>query len=146
MKRRHLQARHLPGFFLIAWVGPSPCYSLQMRLLLKWLLSAVALLMLAQVYSAVQVTSFGDAMIAALAIGLLNTFVRPLLVLLTLPVTILTVGLFLFVINAFTFWAASRLLDGFQVTSFGAALLGSILYSILGIVIDSALQRLFTKS
>ena len=117
-----------------------------MRLLLKWLLSAVALLMLAQIYSAVQVTSFGDAMIAALAIGLLNTFVRPLLVLLTLPVTVLTVGLFLFVINAFTFWAASRLLDGFQVTSFGAALLGSILYSILGIVIDSALQRLFAKS
>mgnify|MGYP003597754647 CR=1 FL=1 len=117
-----------------------------MRLLLKWLLSAVALLMLAQIYSAVQVTSFGDALIAALAIGLLNTFVRPLLVLLTLPVTILTVGLFFFFFNAFTFWAASRLLDGFQVTSFGAALLGSILYSILGIVIDSALQRLFTKS
>lgn len=116
-----------------------------MRLLSKWLLCAVALLTLAHFYEGVKVLDFSAALWAALVIGLLNTFVRPLLVLLTLPVTLLTVGLFLFVINAFTFWAAARLLDDFQVAGFGAALIGSMLYSLLGLVIDSALERLFAK-
>ena len=71
--------------------------------------------------------------------------VRPVLVLLTLPVTIVTLGLFLFVINALMFWAAASVLDGFHVTGFGAALLGSLIYSALGIVIESALGGLFAK-
>lgn len=117
-----------------------------MKLVLKWLLSAAALLAVAHLYSGVQVDSFKAAMIASLVIGLLNTFVRPVLVLLTLPVTLVTVGLFLFVINALMFWAASEMLADFQVTGFSAALLGSLIYSALGIVIDSALQGLFAKS
>ncbi|MEJ8821827.1 phage holin family protein [Variovorax humicola] len=116
-----------------------------MRLILKWLLSAFALLTVAYLYSGVQVGSFGSAMIAAAVIGLLNMVVRPLLVLLTLPVTIVTLGLFLFVINALMFWAASGLLDGFHVTGFGAALLGSVLYSLLGIVIEAALGNLLSQ-
>jgi putative membrane protein len=91
-----------------------------MKLIAKWLLSAAALLFVAAVYSGV-------------------------LVVLTLPVTLITLGLFLFVINALMFWAASGLLDGFQVRGFGAALLGSLIYSVLGVVIDSALERLFAK-
>jgi putative membrane protein len=67
------------------------------------------------------------------------------LVLLTLPVTIVTVGLFLFVINALMFWAAAGVLEGFHVTGFGAALLGSLMYSLLGLVIESALGGLFAK-
>ena len=114
-----------------------------MKLIAKWLLSATALLALAHLYSGVQVQSFGQALLAALVIGLLNALLRPLLVLLTLPVTILTLGLFLFVINALMFWAAASLLDGFVVTGFGAALVGSLLYSLMGIVINSALERLF---
>ena len=116
-----------------------------MRLILKWLLSAFALLTVAYLYSGVQVGSFGSAMIAAAVIGLLNMVVRPLLVLLTLPVTIVTLGLFLFVINALMFWAASGLLDGFHVTGFGAALVGSVLYSLLGIVIEAALGNLLSQ-
>ncbi len=116
-----------------------------MKLLAKWLLSAAALLFVAHVYSGVQVPSFSSALWAALAIGLLNLFVRPVLVVLTLPVTLVTLGLFLFVINALTFWAAAALLDAFQVRDFGAALVGSFLYTVLGMVIDSALERLFTK-
>jgi len=112
-----------------------------MRLILKWLLSAAALLTVAYFYHHVQVGSFGSAMIAAAVIGLLNMIVRPLLVLLTLPVTIVTLGLFLFVINALMFWAASGLLDGFHVTDFSAALVGSVLYSLLGIVIEVALGK-----
>ena len=118
-----------------------------MTLLIRWLLLACALVLLTQWNLGVQVDGFGAAMWAALVIGLLNAFVRPLLILLTLPVTILTLGLFLFIINALMFWAASGLLgDGFQVRGFGAALWGSLLYSALGLLIDSALRRLFPKT
>ena len=75
-------------------------------------------------------------MVAALVIGLLNLVVRPVLVVLTIPITLLTLGLFLFVINALMFWAASGLLQGFHVNGFGAALLGSLIYSALGVLID----------
>ena len=116
-----------------------------MTLLIRWLLLACALVLLTQWNLGVQVDSFGAAMWAALVIGLLNAFVRPLLILLTLPVTILTLGLFLFVINALTFQMASGLLDGFHVTGFWQALLGSILYSLWGLVIDTALQRMMAR-
>ena len=107
-----------------------------MRLVLKWLLSALALLAVAYVYSGVQVSNFTSALIAAAVIGLLNMVVRPVLVVLTLPVTVVTLGLFLFVINALLFWAASGLLNGFNVTGFVAALIGSLIYSLLGLVIE----------
>ncbi len=116
-----------------------------LKLIVKWLLSAAALLFVAYVYSGVQVTSFTAALIAAFVIGLLNAFVRPILVVLTLPVTIVTLGLFLFVINALMFWAAGGLLDGFQVRGFVAALIGSLIYSVIGMVIESALDSLFAK-
>ncbi|RSZ37541.1 MULTISPECIES: phage holin family protein [Variovorax] len=116
-----------------------------MRIIIKWLLSAVALLAVAYLYSGVQVNSFGSALIAAAVIGLLNMVVRPVLVVLTLPVTIVTLGLFLFVINALLFWAASGLLSGFQVSGFVAALIGSLIYSLLGLVIEAALGGLLSK-
>jgi putative membrane protein len=116
-----------------------------MKLILKWLLSATALLAVAYLYEGVEVRSFGAALTAAFVIGLLNMLLRPLLVLLTLPVTVLTLGLFLFVINALLFWWAASLLNGFYVSGFGAALLGSLIYSVFGVVIDSALQRLFSQ-
>lgn len=112
-----------------------------MRLLLKWLLHALALLAVTYLYSGVQVSSFTSALIAAAVIGLLNMVVRPVLVVLTLPVTVVTLGLFLFVINALMFWAASGLLSGFVVAGFVAALIGSLIYSLLGVVIDAALSR-----
>jgi len=114
-----------------------------MKLLFRWLLSATALLAVAHLYSGVQVQSFSAALVAALVIGLFNILLRPVLVLLTLPVTIVTLGLFLFVINALMFWLASATLTGFHVRGFEAALLGSLLYSGLGLVIDSALRHLF---
>jgi putative membrane protein len=117
-----------------------------MNILVRWLLLAAALLLVANLYPGVAVSSFGAALIAALVLGLLNTLVRPLLVLLTLPVTLLTLGLFLFVINALMFWAAASLLDGFQVNGFWAALIGSLLYSLCAMVIDVAVERLFRRS
>lgn len=111
-----------------------------MKLLFKWVLSASALLCVAYLYHGVVVASFGSALVAALVIGLFNLVLRPLLVLLTLPVTLVTLGLFLFVINAVLFWAAAGILDGFYVRDFTAALVGSLIYSALGMLIDSALQ------
>ncbi len=116
-----------------------------LKLIVKWLLLGAALLFVAYVYSGVQVSSFGAALLAAFVIGLLNTVLRPILVVLTLPVTVLTVGLFLFVINALMFWAAAGFMSGFQVRGFGAALIGSLIYSVIGMVIDSALESLFAK-
>ena len=115
-----------------------------MKLLVRWLLLAAALLLVATVHPGVTVAGFGSAMVAALVLGLLNTLVRPLLVLLTLPVTLLTLGLFLFVINALMFWAAASVLEGLHVSGFGAALVGSLMYSLCGMVIDVAMERLFS--
>jgi putative membrane protein len=116
-----------------------------LKLLAKWLLSAAALLLVAYLYSGVQITSFAAALIAALVIGLLNAVLRPILVLLTLPVTVVTLGLFLFVINALMFWSAAGVLEGFYVRGFVAALIGSLIYSLIGVAIDSALGGLFAK-
>src|SRR5215213_6012601 len=115
------------------------------KLIVKWLLSAAALLFVAYVYSGVEVKSFTAALIAAFVIGLLNSVVRPILVVLTLPVTVVTLGLFLFVINALMFWAAAGVLDGFHVRGFLGALIGSLIYSLIGVVIESALESLFSK-
>ena len=116
-----------------------------MKILSKWLLNAVALLAIAHLYSGVQVSSFGSALLAALVVGLFNVFLRPLLVVLTFPVTVLSLGLFLFVINALMFGAAAGVLEGFHVDGFGAALVGSLLYTLVGLVVNSALDRLFPQ-
>ena len=114
-----------------------------MKLITQWLLSAAALLAVAYLYEGVVVTSFGAALLAAALLGALNLVLRPILILLTLPVTLLTMGLFLFVVNALIFWAAAGLLSGLDVRSFGAALLGSLIYSALQLAIDFVLARLF---
>jgi len=120
-------------------------YASAMKIVLRWLLLAAALLLVAQIYPGVVVTSFGSALIAAFVLGLFNTLLRPILVLLTLPVTVLTLGLFLFVINALMFYFAASVLQGFSVTGFGAALIGSLLYSLCGLVIDAAMERVFQR-
>lgn len=114
-----------------------------MKLIVKWLLSAAALLAVAYLYSGVSVTSFTAALIAAAVLGALNMVVRPVLVLLTLPVTVVTLGLFLFIVNALMFWAAASLVSGVNVNGFGAALIGSLIYSALQLAIEFVLDRLF---
>lgn len=121
----------------IQWYGGA------MKLIVKWLLSAAALLAVAYLYSGVAVSSFTAALIAAAVLGALNLVVRPVLVLLTLPVTLVTLGLFLFVVNALMFWAAASLVSGVTVMGFGAALIGSLIYSVLQLAIDFVLERLF---
>lgn len=116
-----------------------------LKMLIRWVLLAAALLLVAHLYPGVVVASFTSAMIAALVLGLFNAVLRPLLVVLTLPVTLLTLGLFLFVINALMFYFAANVLDGFSVRGFVAALIGSLIYSLCGLVIDAALEALFAR-
>jgi putative membrane protein len=102
-----------------------------MTLLLVWILNAVALLVVAYVLPGIVVASFGSAMLAALVLGLINMLVKPVLILLTLPITVVTLGLFLLVLNALLFWLAGSMLKGFQVNGFWWAVGGAILYSLI---------------
>ena len=112
-----------------------------MRLLLLWLINSAALFAIPQLLSSVQIDSFTTALLASLVLGLVNTLIRPVLVLLTLPVTFLTLGLFIFVINGLMFWAVADIIKGFQVDNFGAAVLGAMIYSVL----SWALSMLFLR-
>jgi putative membrane protein len=107
-----------------------------MSLLLRWLLNALALMAVAYLYSGVQVSGLFPALMAALLLGLVNAVIRPVLVLLTLPVTLLTLGLFIFVINALLFQFVAEIIKGFTVNGFTAALIGSLLYSVLSLLIS----------
>ncbi len=102
-----------------------------MVLILVWILNALALLVVAYLLPGITVASFGSALIAALVLGLVNMLVKPVLILLTLPITIVTLGLFLIVINALLFWFVGSVLRGFQVNGFWWAVGGAILYSLI---------------
>jgi len=108
-----------------------------LRLLLLWLLNALALLAVTYVMPSIHVTGFVTALIAAVVLGLLNTLVKPILAILTLPITILTLGLFYLVLNGFMFWLASAFLQGFQVDGVFAAILGALLYSLIAWVLSA---------
>lgn len=108
-----------------------------MRLLLVWILNAVALLAVTWLLPSIQVTGFGAALMAALALGFINTLVRPVLALLTLPITVLTLGLFYLVLNGLLFWLASAVIPGFHVAGFGPALLGALLYGLIAWVLSA---------
>lgn len=110
-----------------------------MRLLAIWIINALALLALPWVMPSIQVASFTTALIVALVLGLINAILRPLLILLTLPVTLLTLGLFIFVINALLFQLAGNLVDGFNVGGFWSALFGAIVYSLISWALSSLL-------
>jgi putative membrane protein len=115
-----------------------------LRLLVVWLINAVALFALPYIFTSIHVSSFTAAMVAALVLGLVNTLIRPLLVLLTLPVTLLTLGLFIFVINGLMFWAVGSWLQGFQVDGFWAGVLGAIVYSLISWALSALVAKTTT--
>lgn len=102
-----------------------------MRVLLVWILNAVALYLVTLIVPGVSVRDYLTAFVAAIVLSLINTLVKPVLILLTLPVTLVTLGLFLFVINALLFWFVGSVLPGFEVAGFWSALGGAIVYSLL---------------
>ena len=111
-----------------------------MKTFLKILLTALAVIVLANILPGVAVTGYISAIIVAVVIALLNMFIRPLLIFFTLPATIVTLGLFLFVINACIILLADKLIDGFAVSGFWSALLFSILLSIFRSILFSLLK------
>ena len=102
-----------------------------MGFLLRLVVNAAALWVAAQLVPGIVVTGLTPLLLAALVLGLINAVVRPILVILTLPLTLVTLGLFLFVLNAFCLWLTSRIVPGFEVHTFGAALLGALVVSLV---------------
>jgi len=111
-----------------------------MRLLLTWLINAIALIALPYVVSSITVDSFLTALLVAIVLGFVNAIIRPILVILTLPVTILTLGLFIFVINGLLFWAVGSFWPGFHVNGFWAAVFGAIVYSVISWILSAILM------
>lgn len=135
----------MKGTFINNNVGSSRQEDINMiQLLLVWLLNAVSLIVVAYVIPGITVSSFGSALIAALLIGLVNVAIKPLIVLLTLPVTVVTLGLFLIVINGFLFWLVSRMMDGFSVSSVLVGILGALIYSLISGVLTSMVSTTST--
>jgi putative membrane protein len=102
-----------------------------MRLLIGWAVNALCLLAIPYILPGVQISGFTAALIAALVIGLLNIVIKPVLFVLTLPISLVTLGLFTFVLNGLMFWLAAKFLDGFAVTNFGWAMAGALAYTLI---------------
>lgn len=111
----------------------------RLRLALRWLLNAVALMLLPELISDLRVESYTAALLTALLLGLINALIRPILILVTLPITLLTLGLFTLVINALLFWGVAGLVSGVHVPDFWTAFWGALLYSLLTWLVDIAL-------
>lgn len=110
-----------------------------MKLLLGWVLNALALLAVAYLLPNIHVASFTSALVASLIIGLVNILIRPVLIVLTLPITVLTLGLFILVINGLLFYFVGQSLQGFHVDTLAAAVLGALLYSVFSWLLTALL-------
>ncbi|MFH1235734.1 MAG: phage holin family protein [Parcubacteria group bacterium] len=98
-----------------------------MQLILRWILNALGLLLVAYLVPGFEVNSFYTALLVALVLGIVNAVIKPILILLTLPITILTLGLFTLVINALLIWFVASFIEGFAVDGFTTALLGGVI-------------------
>ncbi len=110
-----------------------------MRMLLNWFINAAALFAVPYMTNSVQVDGIMTALVAALILGLVNVLIRPLLILLTLPVTFISLGLFIFVINGLMFWLVANFIKGFSVDGFGSAIIGALLFSIISWALSTLL-------
>ena len=112
-----------------------------MRILLVWLVNALALIAVAYLMPSITISSFTAALVAALILGLVNAIIRPLLILLTLPVTIVTLGLFIFVLNGLLFWLVGSFIEGFVVQGFWAGFFGAILFSVVSWILSALVLK-----
>ena len=105
-----------------------------MSLIIRWIINALALMLVAYLFRSIEVDGFYIALVTALILGLINAFIRPFLLLITLPINILTLGLFTFVLNAILFWFVASFIDGFYVAGFWAAFFGALVFSIISTI------------
>lgn len=111
-----------------------------MNLLIRWFATAATLLILAYAIPGIMVGGVYTALITAVVLGLVNAVIRPIFIVLTLPINIVTLGLFTFVINALMFWFVASFIDGFDVSGFWAAFVGALLLTISGWIINQMLH------
>lgn len=111
-----------------------------MSLIVRWVLNALALYIVARILPGIHLSDFGSALVAVVIIGLVNVLIKPILFLLTLPVTFITFGLFALILNALMLMLASAITPGFKIDGFGTALLGSILLSLVTTILHSLVQ------
>ena len=110
------------------------------ELLVRLVINAVLLLIVAGMVPGLYVEGWGSAFMGAIVLGLVNFFVKPVMVILTLPLTMITLGLFLLVINALMLWLVSGLVPGIRLEGFGSAILGSLVFSLLNLAISAMVQ------
>ena len=106
------------------------------RFLLRWFINTVSLLLVVHIVSGISISSWLTAIAAALVLGLLNAFLRPLLIFLTLPVNLLTLGLFTLIINGFMFYLAALLVHGFVIAGYWNAFMGALVFSIISFLLS----------
>lgn len=112
-----------------------------LRILIVWLVNTLALAAVAYLMPSVSIASAEAAIVAALVLGLVNAVIRPVLVLLTLPVTVLTLGLFILVLNGLLFWAVAELVPGFDVAGFWSGVIGAIVFSIVSFLLSALILK-----
>lgn len=113
-----------------------------MSLLISWLLNALALVITAYLPTGIHVANYSTALFAAIIIGLLNVFIRPILLLLTAPLNLLTLGLFTFVVNAIVLWVAALLIPGLTIDNFWSAIIAAIVLSFVSTILSHLLKDL----
>ncbi len=111
-----------------------------MGFLLRVVVNALAIMLAASIVPGIAVEGLVSALAAAVLLGLINAFVRPVLLILTLPITLLTLGLFLLVLNGFCFWLVAWLVKGFHVAGFGSALLGALVVSVVSWIVTALIS------
>jgi putative membrane protein len=111
------------------------------KLLVHLLVSALLLWLVSHIVAGIRIDDFGYALLAALVLGVVNFLVRPILIIVTLPITILTLGLFLIVINALMLMLTGAIVPGFHIASFGAALIGGLLLGLFNLAASAVLNR-----
>ncbi len=112
-----------------------------MILILRWIINAAALMLIAQYFPGINVSGWYAALITALVLGLVNAVIRPILILLTLPINIITLGLFTFVVNGLLFWFASTVVKGFSVAGFWPAFWGALIMAVLNWIVSTLLKK-----
>ncbi|MEK7073209.1 MAG: phage holin family protein [Patescibacteria group bacterium] len=112
-----------------------------MMLIVRWIVNTLAVILVANVVPGIAVRDFYTALIVALVYGLLNAVVRPLLLILTLPINLLTLGLFTFVLNALLFWLVARIVPGFNVAGFAPAFWGALILTVVSYLTNAMLRE-----
>ena len=109
--------------------------------LLRWFINSLALLVVTYIVKGIEIANLPTVFIAALVLGIINAFLRPLIILVTLPINILTWGLFTFIINGFMFYLVSKIVRGFSIANFWTAFFSALLYSVISLLLNILINK-----